>query len=119
MVRSSAANHVVQLTFKGRFHRDEFDSVIAKVRVVGRAYAAHADDGPGVREQDLPRIFQRHFSARPEAGSRGNGVALADQHYGLGLWIARRNVEGMTGTMQASNRAEGGFAVTVRFKSVA
>ena len=85
----------------------------------GHACLRVADDGPGVREQDLPRIFQRHFSARPEAGSRGNGVALADHHYGLGLWIARRNVEGMTGTMQASNRAEGGFAVTVRFKSVA
>jgi two-component system sensor histidine kinase ChvG len=73
-----------------------------------------ADNGPGVAEEDLPRIFQRHFSARP-GEPRGDGD---QQHYGLGLWIARRNAEAMAGTLMAENRPQGGFAVTVRFKSI-
>jgi len=80
----------------------------------GDACLVVADNGPGVPEQDLPRIFQRHFSARPE-GAHGES---ADHHYGLGLWIARRNVEALAGTMSAENRPQGGFAVTVRFRKI-
>ncbi len=81
----------------------------------GDARLVVADNGPGVPEEDLPRIFQRHFSARPEA-ARGDGAG--DQHFGLGLWIARRNAEALAGTLTAENRAQGGFAVTVRFRTV-
>jgi two-component system sensor histidine kinase ChvG len=76
-----------------------------------------ADDGPGVREEDLPRIFERHFSAR--APGAGQHHASGDRHYGLGLWIAWRNVEGMGGTLEARNRDTGGFLVAVRFTAVA
>ena len=85
----------------------------------GFACVAIADDGPGVPEEDLPLIFERHFSARAPAALGEGGTALADQHYGLGLWIARRNVEGLRGTLVAKNRESGGFAVTVRFRAVA
>ena len=84
----------------------------------GFVWLVVADNGPGVPEEDLPRIFQRHFSARSPAALGESSTALADQHYGLGLWIARRNVEGLRGTLVAGNRDCGGFAVTVRFTAV-
>ena len=83
----------------------------------GLANLAIADTGPGVGEQDLPRIFERNFSARGDCGTDQNG-APAEQHYGLGLWIARRNVEALAGTISACNRNEGGFAITMKFNAI-
>jgi len=76
-----------------------------------------ADDGPGVPDEQLPRIFERYFSDRSAMPERANGRAQAgtEQHYGLGLWIVRRNVEGLGGKLSAQNRDSGGFAVTVSF----
>lgn len=84
----------------------------------GLANLTIADTGPGVGEQDLPRIFERNFSARDSDDLDQNGAKLAEQHYGLGLWIARRNVEALAGTISACNRSEGGFAVTMRFNAI-
>jgi len=83
----------------------------------GLANLVIADTGPGVRERDLPRIFERNFSAREEDEDR-NGTGPAERHYGLGLWIARRNVEALAGTISACNRSEGGFAVTMKFSAI-
>lgn len=71
-----------------------------------------ADSGPGVPPQHLPHIFERSYSVRPEDRD-GNTLVQAEQHYGLGLWIVRRNVEGLGGHISARNREEGGFAVTI------
>jgi two-component system sensor histidine kinase ChvG len=71
-----------------------------------------ADSGPGVPPQHLPHIFERSYSVRPEDRD-GNTLVQAEQHYGLGLWIVRRNVEGLGGHISARNRQEGGFAVTI------
>lgn len=84
----------------------------------GLANLVIADTGPGVRDDDLPRIFERNFSARSEAGAEENAARPSEQHYGLGLWIARRNVEALTGTISACNHSEGGFAVTVQFNAI-
>lgn len=83
----------------------------------GFANLVIADTGPGVGEQDLPRIFERNFSARGGAEDQ-NAARRAEQHYGLGLWIARRNVEALAGTISACNRNEGGFAVTIKFNAI-
>ncbi len=67
-----------------------------------------ADRGAGVAEADLERIFSRHLSQRPpEAGGDL-------PHYGLGLWIVRRNAEAMGGRVQAMARPGGGLKVDVR-----
>lgn len=66
------------------------------------------DDGPGVPEDHLPQIFDRYFSVRPESHA-----AQAGSHFGIGLWIVRRNVEALGGTVAASNQPEGGLAMTV------
>lgn len=84
----------------------------------GVAKLVIADSGPGVGEQDLPRIFDRHFSARDGADTDQNAAKPAGRHYGLGLWIARRNVEALAGTIAACNRSEGGFAVTMTFHAI-
>lgn len=67
------------------------------------------DEGPGVSEADLERIFERYMSNRPR-GENGPG----ESHFGIGLWVVRRNVTAMGGTVTAKNRPEGGFRVTIR-----
>ncbi len=69
-----------------------------------------ADAGPGVPEENIERIFDRYFSLRdPPDGAGENG-----SHYGLGLWIARRYVEALGGTVTAQNRSPHGLAVRMR-----
>jgi signal transduction histidine kinase len=69
------------------------------------------DDGPGISEEHLDRIFDRFFSYRG-GGARGGG---RDGHTGLGLAIVKAVVEGYGGTIRAGNRPEGGarFEVTL------
>jgi signal transduction histidine kinase len=61
------------------------------------------DSGPGVLDADLPVLFTPFFRA---AGAGADG-------YGLGLAIARRSIEAHGGRIGASNRPEGGLAVTI------
>jgi two-component system sensor histidine kinase ChvG len=83
----------------------------------GFANLTVADDGPGVPPEQLSKIFERYYSDRSAMPERASGRigATAEQHYGLGLWIVRRNVEGLGGRLTAHNRETGGFAVTVSF----
>ncbi len=76
-------------------------SVSVAVRAAGdRAEIRVADEGPGVPEELLSRIFEPYFSTH--AGGTG-----------LGLPIARRIVEEHGGTLTASNRASGGLDVVI------
>jgi two-component system sensor histidine kinase ChvG len=60
------------------------------------------DQGPGIPETHLDRIFDRFFTYRPgEPHAR-------DGHTGLGLAIAKAIVEGYGGAIRAENRGEGG-----------
>ena len=64
-----------------------------------------SDEGPGIPEEHLKRIFDRFFTYRP--ASRG-------EHTGLGLAIVKAIVDGYGGRVGASNRATGGATVEVR-----
>jgi signal transduction histidine kinase len=64
---------------------------------------AVADDGIGIAEEVLPRIFEPHFSTRT-SGS------------GLGLAITRRLVEGWGGTVTIESKLGEGTTVRVRLK---
>ena len=66
----------------------------------GFARIAVLDNGPGVRPENLPRIFDPYFSTH-------------DTGTGLGLPIARRVVEEHGGHIAAHNRPEGGLEVTI------
>lgn len=74
------------------------------------------DEGPGVAPQDLERIFERYVSIREsgrESGRVTPEAAYERGHFGIGLWIVRRNVEAMGGKIEAQNRGSAGLAVTV------
>ncbi|MEM1019457.1 MAG: ATP-binding protein [Pseudomonadota bacterium] len=69
---------------------------------------AVADRGPGVPDGSLDKIFDRYFSQRPQV----NGYAPS-LHFGLGLWIVKRNVEAIGGSIYAENRDPTGLRMTV------
>lgn len=76
----------------------------------GRACLKIMDRGPGVVPELLPQIFERSASFRRDANRSTNG------HQGLGLWIVRRNIEALGGTVAARNRSGRGLEVTVRLQ---
>lgn len=65
------------------------------------------DNGEGIPEDALPRLFERFFRA-DSSRSRDDGGA------GLGLAIARQLALAHAGDLSASNRAEGGSVFTLR-----
>ncbi len=65
------------------------------------------DDGPGVPEHALERIFERFYTDRPDQGF--------GQNSGLGLSISRQIVEAHRGTLTAGNRTENGLIAGARF----
>ncbi len=77
------------------------------------------DQGPGIDPKKIDRIFDRYFSLRPnpEMDPAKNHTGLVLPHAGLGLWIVRRNIEGVGGTVTATNRVGGGLSVRVMLPS--
>lgn len=69
-----------------------------------------ADEGPGIPETNLARIFDRFFTHRPE-GARNPGG-----HTGLGLAIVQTIVQAWGGTVTAENGTRGAV-FTVRLPS--
>ncbi len=85
------------------------------------------DDGPGVPDALLERIFERYFSNRQEdaesdqrpcAPSLQPSIDITGQQMGIGLWIVRRNLDAVGGEVSAMNRDRGGLMVTVRIPLV-
>ncbi len=61
------------------------------------------DDGPGIRPEDMPHVFERFYRA---PGAPGGGT-------GLGLAIAKWIVDRHGGRIEVANRAEGGARFVV------
>jgi len=76
-----------------------------RVQVQG-GQVAILDTGPGIPEEELPRVFDRHFRGRQSDGSKGSG---------LGLSIVRRLVDLYGWEISFANRTSGGLAVTIQF----
>ena len=66
-----------------------------------------ADNGPGVPEEDLNRLFEPFYRVDPSRDHQQSG-------YGLGLAIASRIVERHGGQLEAQNRPGGGLAMKFR-----
>jgi two-component system OmpR family sensor kinase len=62
------------------------------------------DHGPGILSSESGRIFEPFYRSSPNASDNGHG---------LGLAIARQIVEAHGGTIEATNRPEGGLRVSV------
>lgn len=69
------------------------------------------DDGPGIPDSDLPRLFDRFYRA-DISRTRTSGGA------GLGLAIVRAIVTSHGGTIEAQNLAEGGAKLTLRLSAL-
>jgi signal transduction histidine kinase len=81
------------------------DVSVAVVAADRAAVLSVDDDGPGLRPEDLPKVFDRFWRA-PGAPSGGTGLGLA-----IATWIVR----GHDGELEATNRPEGGARFMVRF----
>ena len=78
-----------------------FSEAGSKVRITCRRIRSNIeivvdDDGPGIREDALSRIFERFYTDRPHQGF--------GQNSGLGLSISKQIVEAHGGTIWAENR---------------
>jgi two-component system, OmpR family, sensor histidine kinase CiaH len=74
----------------------------------GDAVLVVEDEGPGIRPDDLPRVFDRFYRA-PGAPGGGTGLGLA-----IAAWIVERH----GGRIAAANRESGGARFTVRLPLV-
>ncbi len=83
-------DNAVKYTFSG-------GEITVKVRMMaGEVLVRFADTGPGIREQDLPWVFDDFFSAKNEQNEESPGP-------GLGLSIARHVVEMYGGKIRAES----------------
>jgi two-component system sensor histidine kinase ChvG len=78
-----------------------FSSAGGKVRIVCRRIKSDIeivvdDDGPGIRDDALERVFERFYTDRPHQGF--------GQNSGLGLSISKQIVEAHGGRIWAENR---------------
>ena len=87
-------------------HAPSAGSVAVSVRADGAgASLVVEDDGPGIRPEDLSRVFERFYRAKgAPVGGTGLGLSIA-------AWIVDRH----GGRIEVTNRPEGGarFAVTL------
>ena len=65
------------------------------------------DNGCGIAEQDLPRLFDRYFTTKTEDHPSGK--------HGLGLWEVRRFVEAVGGIVEARPLPKGGAELRLLF----
>jgi signal transduction histidine kinase len=76
-----------------------------RVRADGEAAVLAVEDtGPGIRPDDLPRVFERFWRA-DDAPMGGTGLGLA-----IAAWIVERH----GGRIEAANRSEGGARFEAR-----
>ncbi|HZL15553.1 MAG TPA: HAMP domain-containing sensor histidine kinase [Verrucomicrobiae bacterium] len=101
---------VTILTDNALAHSPAGTTVTVRVRPEGgQAVLTVDDEGPGVREEDLPRLFERFWRAdNAPAGGTGLGLSIA-------AWI----VAAHGGTISAANRPEGGARFEVRLPTAA
>jgi signal transduction histidine kinase len=64
------------------------------------------DTGPGIDEEELPHVFDRHFRGHQAGGTKGSG---------LGLSIVKRLCDLYGWRIEFANRDSGGLCVTLRF----
>jgi two-component system sensor histidine kinase CpxA len=83
---------------------------IELLHVGGNASLAIYDQGPGVQENDLSRLFEPFFRSEDARSNHPGGT-------GLGLAMTRRIIEKHGGSVAARNRETGGLGVTMLFPS--
>jgi signal transduction histidine kinase len=72
-----------------------------------RVHVAVTDDGPGIAEDDLPRVFERFYTTRRH-----------DKGSGLGLALVQAVVEAHGGTVAVTSRPGEGATFTASFPAL-
>jgi signal transduction histidine kinase len=86
-------------------HSPTGGEVSVRVRTDGQTgWLTVEDQGPGVRAEDVPHLFDRFYRA-PDAPPGGSGLGLS-----IASWISERH----GGRIDVTNRPEGGARFTVR-----
>lgn len=75
----------------------------------GEALVLIEDDGPGIPDDLIPQVFEPFFRTNPGRTQTTKGV-------GLGLAIAKEIIERFGGSIEISNRPEGGLRQVVRLR---
>jgi len=73
----------------------------------GFCHVTVADQGTGIHQQIMPRIFEEGFTTKPES-----------LHSGMGLPVARHIVSGMGGDITVENLSGKGCLVTLRVPAI-
>ena len=74
----------------------------------GNATVIFTDDGPGVPEEALPKLFDAFYRSDPSRNDPSKGS-------GLGLAIAAKIVDRFGGTIEAINVPQGGLSIVMTF----
>ena len=61
----------------------------------------------------MANLFERYFSTRLGGDHDPASAGEEPGHFGLGLWIVRRNVEALGGRVDAANRTPTGLSIVV------
>jgi len=86
--------------------------VVLSCRRAGAGVAVTVSDhGPGVAKRQLEKIFEPFYRGESELTRTAKGT-------GIGLALVRGMVERMGGEVEARNRREGGFEVSLRLAAV-
>jgi two-component system, OmpR family, phosphate regulon sensor histidine kinase PhoR len=91
-----------------RYAGDGSTLTIAVASVDGEVVLRAADDGAGVDEDDVPRLFERFYRSDRARASRGTG---------LGLAIVKHVVTSAGGEVEAEGARGRGLTVTCRFRA--
>jgi signal transduction histidine kinase len=103
MLRTIAANLAENAI---RYAGDGATLTLSVRRDDGRVLLAATDDGAGVSEDDVPRLFERFYRADRARASRGTG---------LGLSIVKHIVSSAGGTVEARSGLGQGLEVVCSF----
>ena len=85
------------------------DVSVSLVREEETVVLSVADNGPGIPEEDLDRIFERFYRVDKARSREAGGT-------GLGLAIVSDTVRRRGGSVSAANRAGGGAVFTVKWE---
>ncbi|WOH36671.1 two-component system sensor histidine kinase EnvZ [Thalassotalea fonticola] len=94
--------NLIQNAFKYSNNDIEISSGINQE--TNRAYFSVADNGPGISDSEIERLFQPFTQGDTARGTEGSG---------LGLAIIKRIVDGHGGRVTLQNRSSGGLIATV------
>lgn len=105
----SAIENVVRNGMRHTSEGTEVEIVLARESPNGKpeAVVRVSDHGPGVPQESLEKLFRPFYRLDDARGRQTGGV-------GLGLAITERAVRLHGGSVQASNRPEGGLMVEIR-----